>query len=141
MKKIIIIFILITSIFVIGCSNFKKLETDYVMSKLHLQIDNVDEYIIYNENNDPNELLGRQGQYIGKANWNDKRTDGEDKNCTIEVFNDKEALKNRKKYLKQFTESTIFSQYLYTHKNIIMRINGELTPSQAQEYKKVLKNI
>lgn len=142
MKKIMIL-MMVMSIILVGCSgdDFDQLKTEEVIESLQKQTINMNKVVIYNENNDPNELLGRQGQYIGKASWTDSRTETNKLNCTIEVFDNEESLNKRKEYLKEFTDNPMFNQYVYVHKNIIMRINGKLTPSEAKRYKGILKTM
>jgi len=98
----------------------------------------------YTTETDPNDLLGRPGQYIDKLSWEDKRIEqSEDdlKGGTIELFDSKENLNKREKYLKQFVESPMFAQYMYVHDLVIVRIDKELTPDQAEEYNTILENI
>ena len=142
MKKIIVV-ILVLALFMVGCGgdSFQQLKTKEVIKKLQNQTVDMNNVVIYNADNDPNELLGRQGQYIGKASWSDARTKTDKSNCTIEVFDNKEAFSKRKSYLKNFTDNPMFKQYVYHHKNVLMRINGELTPSEAKRYKSILKTM
>ena len=100
--------------------------------------------IAYNEESCPNDLLGRPGQYIGKADWEDTRVEQFGDSLTggtIEVFDNQDALIKRKEYLEPFLEEAMFLQYLFVHKNVIVRIDKELTPSQADEYKDALESL
>lgn len=104
----------------------------------------VGETIIYDEETCPNNLLGRPGQYVGKADWEDTRVDQYGDTLTggtIEVFEDEATLIKRKEYLEPFLEEAIFLQYMFIHKNVIVRIDKELTPSQADEYKDALESL
>ncbi len=102
----------------------------------------VGEVIIFTEETCPNDLLGRPGQYIGKASWEDTRIEqygDEPKGGTLETFDSQDLLEKREEYLKALiTELPMFTQYMYVHKNVILRIDKELTPSQAEEYNDVL---
>lgn len=102
--------------------------------------------IIYSPENDPNKLLGRPNQYIGKANWNDQRykktASGDNRNCTVEVFDSAANLENRRKYVEAVTQSaSIWVEYAFVHKNALLRLSKELTPAQAAEFEKVLKGL
>lgn len=104
----------------------------------------VGETIIYDEETCPNDLLGRPGQYIGKADWEDTRVDQYGDiltGGTIEVFEDEATLLKRKEYLEPFLEEAMFLQYMFIHKNVIVRVDKELTPSQAEEYKDALESL
>jgi hypothetical protein len=104
----------------------------------------VGETIIYDEETCPNNLLGRPGQYVGKADWEDTRVDQYGDSLTggtIEVFEDEATLIKRKEYLEPFLEEAMFLQYMFVHKNVIVRVDKELTPSQAEEYKDALESL
>ena len=100
--------------------------------------------IIYDEETCPNNLLGRPGQYIGKADWEDTRVDQYGDYLTggtIEVFKDESTLAKRKEYLEPFLEEAMFLQYMFIHKNVIVRVDKELTPTQAEDYKDALESL
>jgi len=104
----------------------------------------VGETIIYDEETCPNSLLGRPGQYVGKADWEDTRVEQYGDSLiggTVEVFEDEETLIKRKEYIEPFLEETMFLQYMFIHKNVIVRVDKELTPSQAEEYKDALESL
>jgi len=136
-KLIFILFILV--LFTSNVMAFNELEAEYIVNELkeELSITNIK---VFNAKNDPNELLGRPGQYIGKASWKDSRF--EDAGGTVEVFKNNSDLQNRKEYLESvFEEYPIYVQYMYVHKNAILRIDKNLTPDQAEEYKVNLNNL
>ncbi len=61
---------------------------------------------------------------------------------TIEIFDDIETLEKRKKYIEEIGKSApMFTQYQYSHKNVLIRLDKELTPPQAAEYEKILKSL
>jgi hypothetical protein len=104
----------------------------------------VGETIIYDEETCPNDLLGRPGQYVGKADWEDTRVEQYGDfltGGTIEIFEDDATLVKRKEYLEPFLEEAVFLQYMFIHKNVIVRVDKELTPSQADEYKDALESL
>lgn len=56
---------------------------------------NISDIVEYSESTDPNKLLGKEGQYIGKTSFKDKRlksTDDEVSGGIIEVFDSMQAL-------------------------------------------------
>jgi hypothetical protein len=106
----------------------------------------IEKEIIYTEENDTNKLLGRPGQYIAKAKWADKRIEqpvsGDLQGGTVEAFESQENLERRKKYIEKLGEaSSLFVQYIFAHKNVLLRLEKALTPTQAAEYEKVLKQL
>jgi hypothetical protein len=100
----------------------------------------------YTAETDPNGLLGRPNQYIGKLNFEDTRKGDPESDTltggTVEVFDSQDNLATRKKYTEAISESaSMFAQYIYAHKNILLRIDHQLTPDQAKEYEAVLNNL
>ncbi|WP_237389791.1 hypothetical protein [Bacillus sp. USDA818B3_A] len=121
---------------------------------------------IYNEENDPNELLGRPGGYIGKVDFIDsgveekfiegllikdkvllesvKREMREDFKVkyggSIEVFDNKKDAKKRFEYVTTTAQESggAFTEYGYLHKNIFLRLSKSLTPAQAEAYDQIL---
>ncbi|GEM_PF-5408707 len=60
---------------------------------------NISDIVEYSESTDPNKLLGKEGQYIGKTSFKDKRLKSTNDNPlggTIEVFDSLQALELRK---------------------------------------------
>lgn len=99
---------------------------------------------VYTAENDPNSLLGRPGQYIEKANWNDSRypADDPDGANTIEVFPDEAAMVKRRDYIASVTgDSPMLLQYMQAHRNALVRLDKQITPDQAAEYKRVLETL
>ncbi len=108
----------------------------------------------FNEANDPNKQMGRPNQYISKASWADKRIDPHDfsdenaeeidridpvdfKGGTIEGFKNTADLNRRYNYIKNITlHMPIYNQYMYRKGLFLMRLDTDLTPSQAKEYEK-----
>jgi hypothetical protein len=113
--------------------------------------------VYYTAENDPNNLLGRPNQYIEKASWEDKRIkqqpdynpahkgssiDLAPEGGTIEIFASRENLEARKQYVEAVTSKmSPLAQYSYVHGNALIRLEKELTPSQAAEYEKALKEL
>lgn len=99
---------------------------------------------LYTAENDPNSLLGRPGQYIGKANWNDGRhpTGDLDGANTVEVFPDESSMIKRRDYIARVAgDSPMLLQYMQAHRNVLVRLDKHITPDQATEYKRVLEAL
>ena len=99
---------------------------------------------VYTAENDPNSLLGRPGQYTGKANWNDGRHPAGDPDGanTVEVFPDAAAMTKRRDYIVSVTgDSPMLLQYIHAHKNALVRLDKQITPDQAAEYKRALETL
>ena len=103
----------------------------------------IEKEIVYAPETDPNNLLGRPNQYVGKASWNDKRAPKtDDRDMTVEVFASKEDLENRRRYVETVTKlMSPLAEYQYVHKNALIRLNHKLTPQQAAEYETILRSL
>lgn len=91
MKKIIaflLVFVMLFALSACGSSEPKvEITAETAVTSLQEKIPNVTSVVVYNEETDPNENLGRPGQYIGKADFFDNRMeDTEDNAGTIEFF-------------------------------------------------------
>lgn len=103
----------------------------------------ITDVVVYDEKTDPNNLLGRPNQYVGKINFTDSRAKGLKKqDCTIEVFDNEDALNARKTYTEGISKaSSMFAQYIYSHKNVLVRLNHQVLPKDAAQYETVLKGL
>lgn len=103
----------------------------------------MDKAVVYDERTDPNSLLGRPGRYVEKMNFTDTRV--KDKNrreCSIEIFTNEADAKNRFEYLETIGRSgAMFDSYKFLHKNVLVRVDLKLVPSEADEYKKALESL
>lgn len=166
LRKILFLCVLMCSIFILngcgsGASEEPKLSAEDVLKRFvdsGLPIGRVD---TYTDENDPEHLLNRPGHYIGKCAWEDTRyqaTTPEGKAAEdvmykelgvsglaggfIEVFETKEALQAREGLLRAAYENNpAIHQYIYVHKNIIIRVNQQVTPKHAEEYQKALTSL
>jgi hypothetical protein len=98
--------------------------------------------ITYTAETDPNKLLGRPHQYIGKISWVDTRisTSNEpdiDNGGTIETFANEDDLLARKQYIDALSQSSLFAQYIYSNGLLLLRVSGSFTPDQAKGYEDV----
>jgi hypothetical protein len=102
-------------------------------------------YRVYTAANDPNKLLGRPGQYVGKLNFHDKRLPksadySTDSGGSVEVFKTRADAKRRLQYVAAITQSSpLFTEYQYLEGLILLRVAGDLTPGQARRYGAALK--
>ena len=106
----------------------------------------VENVIVYDAESDKNGLLGRPGQYTSKVNFADGRVEqlSEDSPVggTVEVFKNAKDAKTRADYIEKVTEGvSVLRQYQYLHRNVLLRIDYDLTPEQAAEYEKVFLEI
>lgn len=116
-----------------------------------MQIGRVD---VYNAETDPVSRLGRPGQYIGKAIFQDSRLplvlqQGQDvisfqnSGGIVEVFPSTVELEDRKKALdlarQQFPAA--FPEYQYSNGVILLRLGHVLTPEQAAGYEAALASF
>jgi hypothetical protein len=103
----------------------------------------------YTADTDPNALLGRPGQYTGKANFtvdgipeNRRRTDRPFdivNGGAVEVFGKAADLDARRKYLDAF--QSISPEYLYSQGTVLLRLSHALTPDQAATYETALADV
>jgi hypothetical protein len=95
--------------------------------------------------NDPNQLLGRPGQYTGKTQFEDTRVNDGDSNPlalggSIEVFANPNDAKRRADYVQAITtSSSLFAEYSWLVDSVFLRLDNAFTPTQATEYERVLR--
>lgn len=159
------IFVIIIALTTVSCSNssqpsstatpqptivttptpaFNELIADTVILKFKAANLPVVDEVKFTEETDGNNLLGRPGQYIGKINFSDKRTKGKaaKQGNSIEIFATAEDLERRKTYTETISKSGgMFLQYIYSHKNVLLRLDHQLLPKEAAEYEAVLKSL
>ena len=107
------------------------------------------ETIVYSAESDPNELLGRPGNYVAKGGWDDLRaTDcnsediGWECGGDVELFDGPDALTSRFDYLSTFaTESPIGGYYMWRTPTAIVRVGYALTPDEAAAYDTALRTL
>lgn len=128
-----------------------------IISKMKEKNTNIGKIVVYNSETDLNKLLGRPGQYTSKITFEDKRLEQINLNLdkelsteaernepiggTIEVFNNERDMQTRKEYIERFSTTSTFSQYVYSKENVLLRIDGKLTPTQAKEYETIFNEI
>lgn len=102
----------------------------------------------YTAENDPNELLGRPGQYTSKIMFKDTRLNPDpiasefdvQNGGSIEVFENEDDAIKRAEYLEAVTQSfSPFNEYAYREGTVLLRLSHRLTPDQAAQYEAALK--
>lgn len=113
------------------------------------------EVIIQTAETDPNERLGRPGEYIGSAQFEDTRIEQPEPMSelefdepdlpvggVIEMFENNKDLQARKQYLEQVYEAMpLIKQYMYASELGLLRLEFSLTPDQAKEYETVFMSL
>lgn len=148
MKKLIALLLCILCIFS-GCGGNQKSEVEITSDTLITALSSVESFdksVIYTEETDPNELLGRPNNYIGKADFSDTRCEqwSEDNLAggTFEYFSNEADCDSRYEYLLKLSDPSLgalgVNQYIYKYSTVILRVDFELTSTQAEEYRDAL---
>lgn len=160
---ILLVVILIGVIFGVASTNndskeisTKSLSAEQIVNKLKENNSNIGKIVVYNEETDLNKLLSRPNQYISKVTFEDKRIEqieldedfsteeerNEPTGGTVEVFKNKADMESRKRYIEQISGgSSMFAQYIYSSNYALLRLDSDLTPSQAKEYEEAFYKI
>lgn len=151
MKKV---FLLLLMFFMItGCGSAEKKaelpDSESLLTELKTKNSNLDKIQAFTEETDPNEKLGRPGYYISKADFSDSRLDQEGSEYlvggTLETFSSKGDCDKRAEYLNKLNDPSIgvlaVNQYIYKYDNVLLRVDYNLTPEQANEYKSQFDQI
>lgn len=150
MRKVASLILLVVMVFSLSAcgSSEPKVEVTAESSLTSLQekISNVTSIVVYDEETDPNENLGRPGQYIGKADFfDDRMEDTEDNAGTIEFFSSKSDCNDRYEYLCKLSDPELgvfgVNQYIFKYDLAVFRVSFDLTPTQAEEYKAAMDEI
>lgn len=100
---------------------------------------------VYDASTDPNELLGRPGQYTAKFNFADTGLEqyGEDlRGGSLESFGSEKDLQNRVDYIKSIMDSMPgLVEYQYVNGLMLLRLDKGLTPDQAAAYDMVFQGL
>jgi hypothetical protein len=107
----------------------------------------IGEHVEYTAETDPNELLGRPGQYVSKVNFNDKRLTPDDDftvdaGGSIEAFASPDEAAARVAYIDSVTEgNAMLVEYHWANGPVVLRVSKGLTPDQADEYRSILEML
>lgn len=123
---------------------FDSLTAETVVQALKVAKVPVVKEVVYTDATDQNHLLGRPHQYTSKISFEDNRImqPKQSLNNTIEAFTSAEDLENRRAYVESIGKKVpLFAQYMFVHKNVLLRLGFDLTPNQAKEYERVLNSL
>lgn len=112
----------------------------------------VGEVKVYTAADDPNSLLGRPGQYTGKAAFTltsipaDKQDTADpfsvENGGSVEVFAGADDAATRARYVAAVTKSMpMFAEYDTLHGTVLLRLSHLLTPDQAAAYQRALASV
>lgn len=95
---------------------------------------------VYDENTDPNDLIGRPGQYTSAARITDGRAaggDGIDAGAVVEVFATPEDAQARSTYIQEMLTElgpAFGTEWHHLQGTHLLRVSGSLVPSVNDEY-------
>lgn len=127
----------------------KPLTAEAVVAALQAAGLPIGEVKVYTADSDPNALLGRPGQYAGKAAFHDSRIDDTaapafdvQRGGSVEFFGSAGDARQRADYIATVTQGIApLLEYDYQHGKILLRLSHQLTPEQAAEYEAALKAL
>ena len=100
---------------------------------------------VYDENTDPNGLLGRPNQYVDKANFTDTKLSSDvqtDGNGTVEIFANAEDAAARKAYIDEVSKAlSMVGYYSYQSGKYLLRVTFDVPPSRAKAYQAAFLKI
>ena len=119
--------------------------SDYANALMPL-IPSVQKIVVFTENNDPNNLIGRPNGYESAATMFDERLKGSrlgvDDGATVEVYKNSTAARARFKYIDGIQKSIpSIHDYMILQGNVLFRISGDLKPSQYDQYEAAFHKI
>jgi hypothetical protein len=112
-----------------------------VADHLKEKVTTITKTVTITEDNDPNDTIGRPGSYEQAVSVYDARVTCEselDISCgaKIEVFSGSAAAKKRRDYIQGIVMQTsgLLTEYDYLDGRVLLRVSGELKPSEAEDY-------
>jgi hypothetical protein len=102
----------------------------------------------YTASTDPNGLLGRPSGYRGKVNFADSRVDPSEGDSrddlmlggSVEIWPDDAGAMKRARYIAAIG-APIANEYDYVAGPVLLRVSGNLTPTQAHAYARALSKV
>ncbi|MDO4541548.1 MAG: hypothetical protein Q4C00_01790 [Bacillota bacterium] len=94
----------------------------------------------YDENTDPEGLLGQDGAYTSKTVFTDSSS-SQSLGCSIEVFANSEDASMRKENLEMSASSSFFAPTIYNYENVVMVLDQGLSGNVISEYEQALVAI
>jgi hypothetical protein len=127
-----------------------SLDAAAVLQKLQAAGLPITDSVSITEDNDPNNLIGRPGQYTSKVVFADPRTGVALDKATpdngsggsVEVFADAAGAKTRSDYIQKALAAlgpAAGTEYDYLTGSALVRVAGALRPSQAAQYETAVK--
>lgn len=107
---------------------------------LRAQIPEITGVTVYDETNDPNDLIGRPNQYTSAAALADPRAgggDGIDQGAVVEVFAAPADAQARSDYIQDTLKSlgpAFGTEWHYVNGASLLRVSGTLPPSVNEQY-------
>lgn len=149
MRKKFCLFVICLLFAMTGCSTAEKVDTrsaEQIVNALKESGLPIGNMIVYTEETDTNNLLGRPKQYTSKVNFADTRIDQYSSDNptggSVEVFSNADDASARLKYIEKASSGIpVLQQYMYLKTNVLLRIDYDLTPEQAAEYEKAFKEL
>jgi xanthine/CO dehydrogenase XdhC/CoxF family maturation factor len=99
---------------------------------------NVRAFTVYTATNDPEQLLGREHQYVSKVTFADRRV--APSGGSIEVFQTPADLAARVVHLQR-SEQSMPHEYYYGVGTVLLRLSGNLPPEVAAVYGAALREV
>jgi hypothetical protein len=107
---------------------------------------------VYTAATDPNHLLGRPGGYASKIMFADPRSEGTQdasggpdvtEGGSIEVYATHADAVRRAVYIETITQAAplLGTEYDYVSGGVLLRVSGNLTPTQAGQYEQALQAV
>lgn len=125
-----------------------KTATD-VAEVIKAEVSEIEKIVTITEDNDPNELIGRPNGYIDGAVMFDPRAEpyddelGVDQGATLELWPDADSASTRSEYILGIQKESggmLGSEYHYKSEGFLLRVSGELKPSEAAAYESAFES-
>lgn len=116
------------------------LDAGALAEALAASVESATGFEVYTEDTDPNELLGRPGQYVSAASIDDEGAGGEsgvDRGATIEVFASQDEARDRSEYILGVLKEAgpVFgTEWHHLAGPALLRVSGSLKPSVNDAY-------
>lgn len=153
MKKYVLLLAFVIPLLLIACggstggntggsaSTPSKLTAQGIVNSMKAQGLSIGEVASYDQNTDPNGLLGRPNQYIDKANFRDTELGPDSQTLdnggdgTVEIFNNANDAAARKAYVDNISKtSPMLGFYSYQSGKYLLRVVFAMSPDRAKTY-------
>lgn len=116
----------------------EKLKVDQVVKAFKAANLPLGQLAFFTAASDPQKLLGKPNQYVEKATWQTT----EKMVHAVEGFAAEADLQARKAAVEAAARSGAQpAEYVYAHKNILLRIHHEMIPETAGKFEQALKSL